>query len=242
MADVTTTAQAGLVINGSFDDTTNGANKFFGPASVHNSIPTGWTVDNNGQFGFGAIYASGSADSIGGDHSGGRTYLWGPNNPLPMKSMNGLSATSPFNGGNYLALDGDHTFRAPVSQFVNLEAGKTYELSFEWAAAQFRDSTGANWNGATDERFQVTLGNTTKDTDWLFIDEHGFSGWKNQIFTFTAASTGPTLLSFLADSTAHGLPPVALLDGVSLSEVPEPTTVLFGLAIAGFCATARRRA
>ncbi len=63
-------------------------------------------------------------------------------------------------------------------------------------------------------------------------------------FTFTANS--PTeLLSFLAVGTpAANLPPFALLDGVSLTAVPEPSTwamMLVGFGGLGYAALRRRR-
>jgi hypothetical protein len=41
--------------------------------------------------------------------------------------------------------------------------------------------------------------------------------------TFTPTSTSETL-SFLAIGTPGGVPPLALLDGVSLSDIPEPAS------------------
>jgi hypothetical protein len=61
---------------------------------------------------------------------------------------------------------------------------------------------------------------------------HGFSGWQLQTFDFTANSTSE-LLSFLAVGTPTGVPPFALLDGVSLTadtvgteSAPEPGSVV----------------
>jgi hypothetical protein len=62
--------------------------------------------------------------------------------------------------------------------------------------------------------------------------------------TFTANSTSE-LLSFLAVGTPSGnLPPFALLDGVSLTAVPEPSNwamMLAGFGGLGFAAVRRRR-
>jgi len=71
-----------------------------------------------------------------------------------------------------------------------------------------------------------------------------FSGWMTANFTFTADSTSE-VLSFLAVGTPAGnLPPFALLDGVSLTAVPEPSTwamMLAGFGGLGFAAFRRRR-
>jgi len=60
----------------------------------------------------------------------------------------------------------------------------------------------------------------------------GFSGWMQETMTFIPTSTSETL-SFLAIGTPSGQPPFALLDGVSLSNVPEPASwalMMTGLA------------
>ena len=63
-------------------------------------------------------------------------------------------------------------------------------------------------------------------------------------FKFTANSTSE-LLSFLAVGTPSGnVPPFALLDGVSLTAVPEPSTwamMFVGFAGLGYAAFRRRR-
>jgi hypothetical protein len=71
-----------------------------------------------------------------------------------------------------------------------------------------------------------------------------FSGWTLETFGFTAAATSE-VLSFLAvGSPANSLPPFALVDGVSLTSVPEPSTwamMLAGFGGLGFAAFRRRR-
>jgi hypothetical protein len=53
----------------------------------------------------------------------------------------------------------------------------------------------------------------------------------SQSLTFTA--TGPTeVLSFFANGGPSGVPPFALLDGVSMMAVPEPST--WAMMLIGF--------
>ncbi len=60
-----------------------------------------------------------------------------------------------------------------------------------------------------------------------------FVGWFNVRRVFTATAATQTL-SFLSVGAPNGLPPVALLDGVSLTAVPVPASaLLFGVALAG---------
>ena len=85
------------------------------------------------------------------------------------------------------------------------------------------------------------------DGNTLFssIPGEGFSGWMLESTTFTY-SGGPTdLLQFLVVGGPASLPPIALLDSVSLEAVPEPmSVVLMGLglmAIVGIKLWHRRR-
>jgi len=75
----------------------------------------------------------------------------------------------------------------------------------------------------------------------LFTPSETFTGWKNGHFQFQATSTSQTL-SFLSVGTPFGLPPIAVLDGVSLTAVPEPTTwAMMLLGFGGIGAMIRRR-
>jgi len=73
------------------------------------------------------------------------------------------------------------------------------------------------------EQWQVTLGSETLFTPVEDNVSHGFSGWLFETMGFTAASSSEPL-SFLSVGTPNGVPPFALLDGVTLSQstAPEP--------------------
>jgi hypothetical protein len=228
-------AQAGnLVVNGGFESTNPGPDYFDNLASV-----TDWSLT-----GIDAVYSPGAADTTGayqgpGGSDNGFITLWGPGNGV----NNGLTATSPA-GGNFLALDGDPAFGSSASQTINgLKAGERYVLTFDWAAAQWRNNQATLWNGATSEQFNVSLGGETQQTGVLNIASHGFSGWQTGTLTFTA-TTGSELLDFVTNGAPYGggEPPVALLDGVSLTGVPEPTTwAVMVLGLLGVGGLARRR-
>ena len=69
-----------------------------------------------------------------------------------------------------------------------------------------------------------------------------FSGWKTYSKVFTA--TAPTqILSFLSKGGPTGVPPMSLLDNVSVQEVPRvPAPVgFFGVAAAFGCSRHLRR-
>lgn len=222
-----------LVENGSFTLTSAGPNKLL-PATM----PTGWTYAG-GAPGIAVIYSPGAADTFGS----GVPFLWGPNNSsVNVFSDNHLTDTSP-DGGNYLASDSDPNFSGVFSQTISdLTPGKDYILSFYYAAAQFSDDNG-NWNGKTESRWQVGLGDAgIYDTPVLKIDSHGFSGWMHETHTFKVPETsdGSELLTFFAIGHPGGLPPVALLDGISLNAVPEPETIaLLSIGLLGILATSR---
>jgi hypothetical protein len=69
----------------------------------------------------------------------------------------------------------------------------------------------------------------------------GFTGWQTDSFTFTATSTSE-VLSFLAVGTPAGVPPFTLLDGISVTQTPEPQSlVLFATGLIGVSGLVRRR-
>lgn len=74
-----------------------------------------------------------------------------------------------------------------------------------------------------------------QSTAVINVADEGFTGWFSEAFTFTATATSQ-LLSFLAIGTPQGLPPFALLDGVTVEDAtpaPEPAALaLLGLGLA----------
>ena len=217
-------ALTNLVTNGSFSASTYTASTEFG-ASFGGQGVTGWTSASSSAFNlyfFGGTQTTVSANSrFGGEQ---RFY----------PSMNTLSA----DGGNFIALDGDPSFRGAVTQTITgLTAGQGYNLSFYWGGAQLSNRT-----GATTEQLQVSLGGVSQATAVLSNLSGGFTGWQTANFYFVAGGASQ-LLSFLSIGTPNGLPPVAVLDGVSLTAVPEPATwalLLTGFGLVGFAARRRR--
>jgi hypothetical protein len=195
-----------LVTNGDFELTTNGSGQL-----GYNTQATGWAAS-----GYNFLFAPGVADSTGTTGVDGNLKLWGPGDG----SANGL--TSSPSGGNYIAADGAYEVGAITQSISGLTIGQSYTLTFEWAGAQQY-----NFTSPTTEQWEVSLGGETFTTPVADDVNHGFTGWMNQSFTYTATAT-TELLSFLAIGTPSGEPPFSLLDGVSLqaTPVPEPSSLI----------------
>lgn len=150
----------------------------------------------------------------------------------------GASCANPDGPGHFINLDGDPGFPASINQAISgLVKDHSYKLTFSWAAVQRNDQT-----GLTDEFLKVSLGNQVFDTQKIFLPSKGFSGWFPASHDFTWNGVGP-ILSFLAVGNPTGLPPSVNLDGISLVEIPEPSTLalLFASGFGLMAARARRR-
>jgi hypothetical protein len=220
-----------LVTNGSFESTSlsSPGGYFCQAGATCVSNVTGWTsVCNHSACGNGNTVLSLLFAGTNGSAFNGNIGLWGS------------IADSP-DGGNFVGADGDSTYGAPLSQTINgLITGDTYTLSFYQAAAQQNGS-----DGPTTERWQVTLGGDTQLSALMTNTSHGFQAWNQQTMTFQATSTSE-LLTFLAVGTPSGVPPVSLLDGVSLlsTTAPEPGPIYvtaLGLGLLGLTAIRRQR-
>jgi len=235
-------AKADLVVNGSFENTSNPGNG--GPVNNSGEIGYNITVDNWSVTGganshpYGILFApkSGTTSGTFADNGGTTTstgtsrQLWGPGDG----SVNGLTVSP--DGGNFVALDGDPgsgTGLDPgeIQQTITgLTSGNQYTVTFYWAAAQEQ-----GFNGATTEALHVGFGGSSQNTTTVNNANHGFVNWMLTSMTFTA--DGPSdVLSFLAAGTPSSCPPFVLLDGVTVngsSPVPEPGSVVLMLSVLG---------
>ncbi|MBE7157505.1 MAG: PEP-CTERM sorting domain-containing protein [Rhodospirillales bacterium] len=197
-----------LVSNGNFENLKqSGVSSEFGSRYSSQQV-TGWQTG-----GYNFVFTPGAADTTGAPGRGRPVILWGPGSG----SVNGLPATSP-SGGNFLALDGDVDPGAVTQTINGLLPNHVATVFFNWAGAQQ-----SGYTGPTTEQLQVSLGDQTQSTPVLQNVSKGFTGWQPQEFSFLPTSA-TEVLSFLAIGTPAGVPPFSLLDGVTLSESPEPSS------------------
>ncbi len=228
MAALPAPAHAGpVIVNGNFetvetDVSTEFGTRFGGP------VVTGWTTG-----GYNFLFKPGTADTTGAANEfSQKLTLWGPGNG----AANGLPASSP-DGGNFIAADGAYGQQAIQQTITGMGVNSIASVSFYWAGAQQQ-----GYDGKTTEAWQVSLGDQTKTTEVLKNASHGFTGWQRTTLSFVVTSA-TEVLSFLAIGTPGGVPPFSLLDGVSITEVPEPASLALlgaGLGLAGLMT--RRRA
>lgn len=232
MAAVALLASAGpaladpVIVNGGFDTAPGQGSTEFGKRYAGQVVP-GWTTK-----GYNFVFLPGTADTTGAaSEYGPGLKLWGPGTGAP----NGLTPASPA-GGNFIAADGAY-FSEPIQQTITgLSINSVAKISFYYAGAQQYP-----YSGDTTEAWSVTLGNQTLTTDTLKNKSHGFTGWQQATLSFVVTST-TEVLSFLAVGTPAGVPPFSLLDGVSIAQVPEPTSLaMLGIFLGGAGLAARRR-
>ncbi len=220
-------AAANLVTNGGFEQNTAPQNVEFGASFHYPNVVTGWQSPSTSAFNL--YFFAGTETTV----DALSRY------PGETQRLSTFGGASP-NGGNFVALDGDTSANGPLTQMIHgLTVGKTYNLEFSWAAAQL-----LNRFGQTTEQLFVTFGGDTLATAVVTNPTHGFQGWFTEKFSFTAHSSDQ-LLSFLSVGSPQGLPPMALLDGVSLqAAVPEPASwamLLAGFGLVGAVARRQRR-
>ncbi|WP_114226440.1 MULTISPECIES: PEPxxWA-CTERM sorting domain-containing protein [Sphingomonas] len=219
------------VTNGNFNSVSNNSQNFQVNASNQYGSVTGWSTGNSSTSTnpYNLLYHSDiatSSSALGQYQGTGREFLWA----LPSNNAG---------HGNFMALDGDTSVNGTFSTILTgLTTGALYTLSFDWATGQIASRT-----GATTEGLNITVGNLVISLPNQNTPSEGATPWSTVTRTFTATGATQTL-SFLATGTPNGLPPVALLDNVSVTAaVPEPATwalMLIGFGAVGVSMRKRR--
>lgn len=148
-------------------------------------------------------------------------------------------------GDIFFIADGDFTngVDALISQVISgLSIGSAYELSFDWGAGVCKVVPPCNTPPPFNSGWDITFGSHTDSVNSGPVPFQSFSGWKTYSNIFTATATSQTL-SFLSKGGPSGVPPLSLLDNVSLTmaDAPGPLGIL-GVATAfGYSRRLRRR-
>lgn len=211
-----------LVTNGTFSASSYANNSQFGTPYGGQGV-TGWTGGTGYElYFFGSTATTNSAASqYDSGYNTGAEKLWADGTP----------------NGNFVALDGDPSFQSTISQSIaGLTVGDHYSVSFSWGGAQLQSRT-----GPTTEQLQVSLGTSALTTQIVSNPSMGFTGWQTTTLNFTA-NAATEILSFLSIGTPSGAPPIALLDDVSLTDIPEPMSVAMLFVGLGGVLLLRRRA
>jgi hypothetical protein len=138
-------------------------------------------------------------------------------------------------GGNAYTADGGHEVGILGQAIYGLTVGQTYQLSFYQASME---QTG--YPGGFTGDWQVGFGNQVQSSQQMVNASASYTDWTEQTMDFTATSVNQALM-FMA-SANNGYPPFLLLDGVSLTAVPEPASIaLVGVGVIGLLVLRRRR-
>ncbi|MES9906415.1 MAG: hypothetical protein ABW168_27505 [Sedimenticola sp.] len=266
-------AQASLIVNGSFDN--QGATAGFLPSGTSN-LP-GWTIGAGDSGGYTFLVEPGQAgvrlDSESSPSEWPNIALWDIDHPGrdgftgQYNGTHSIPATSPA-GGNFIASDSGFRLTTLYQEITGLEVGANYKLSFWQAAGQQNNREGntvdlwrVSWGGVLGTVTDITLpndfshtglpgevysydsteiisGGDVRESEMMLVDSFGFADWKKQTMIFTAADT-KQLLGFMALGGPGSQPPFALLDGVELTQVPLPGSLL--LMLLGLPMIMRRR-
>lgn len=182
--------------------------------------------------------------------------------PFALSPTNGNTPnTGPItstSGRNFVMMDADTGVQGGLSQSIagaNFINGHWYTLSFWWTATQLQNAvlvdpcTSPPTANPTCLHVSVQAsiaGNTFTPAEIVQTTSHLFTPWRQvtQTFQYTGTTGANQTLSFLAVGGPNGRPPVALLDGVSLIDTPEPATLaLLSVGLGGiiFARRPRRR-
>ncbi|HWE04174.1 MAG TPA: hypothetical protein VG326_17340 [Tepidisphaeraceae bacterium] len=213
---------APILVNGSFSGTA-------GQLTV-NATLSGWTgggkEDTTGSQTTPPVYVFGSTQGYTGVT--GDAFMGDLQFP-------GIVPFSP-SGHNFIAADGEADYAGSISQTIGgLTVGQQYTFAFNWAGVQR-----LGYADATTEQWQVTFGGSTQSTAIVNTPEQSFLGWQTASLDFIANSPSQ-LLTFQSVGTPIGPQPFSLLDNVTMTATPEPTSVAM-LAIPALLGLLRRRA
>ena len=232
------TAEAGplpvnVLTNGNFNKApgNSAVSTEFG-SDGYSALP-GWTVTASNSTPFDLWWLASNASTVSA------LTQYGNSGQKLVPSYPGADGTNPY----FVALDGDSKATGILSQTVTgLVVGDHYQLTFDWAATQMITGSKLPYTIALAYNLGAGILTSAKGAPETATFKGAYnqsSKWQTVTMNFTATA-GAEILSFLAIGGPTGDPPIALLDNVSLDDIPEPSS-LAALAGAALIAVAIRR-
>ena len=222
---------AQFIQNGSFNTSTYTVNTEFD--TTFNPNNTKGSVSNWTSTGYAIYFINGTQTTVSA------VSQWSNGGTIDKEKL--YSGFASQNGGNFVGLDADPSLGggSTLSQtMTGLTVGAAYQVTFYWAAGQLQTRTGAQ-----NEAIQVQVFDAANKSALNYLSQTvqnpagAFTGatsstWFQVTQYFLATSTTETI-KFIAKSTSTCLPPVVLLDGISVvSTTPEPATwTLMGVGV-----------
>jgi hypothetical protein len=230
MAALVVSAHASPVTinNGNFSTTVGGTNEITN-SNYSGTTVTGWDNTGNSGNAYNFLFVNPTDSSHDQTGASDLVTFWTPISGSP-------------NGGNFVALDSDYNSGALSQTLSGLGIGETVTVTFQWAVTQ---QQGTAWTGWSQDYLAITLGGQTVNSPYLTDQSHASTAWQTNSVSFIATSTSETL-SFLADVASSqnpgNEPSFVLLDGISATQTPEPSSlILLGTGLTGIAGLVRSK-
>jgi hypothetical protein len=228
-----------VLTNGNFDTAPGGSAVSTQFGSDGYAALNGWVVSAvNGSTPFDLWWAASTAATVSAKTQ------YGNSGQELVSSYAGADGANP----SFVSLDGDPNARGVLSQTVTgLVVGDHYALSFDWAATQMTTASPSAYSIAVAFNLGSAALTSASGAPTTSVYSGAYktsSAWQTVDYTFTATAQSE-VLSFLATGLPVGGPPIALLDNISLEDIPEPSSLalfaglLLGTALAGRAARQR---
>ncbi|HEX7325974.1 MAG TPA: hypothetical protein VF292_11585 [Rhodanobacteraceae bacterium] len=216
--------------------------------SSYGEFVTGWTTTGS-LFSQNVIWVP-SASAASSVNAKDVDTNW-PLGPRPLFPTSVTAPPTTSGSTAFMAMQANLANSGIQQNISGLTVGQSYTLSFYWAATMDNIDTGVETSQLTasvaGQSFKTITQTVSSNNGFLGLHSTPtFNGWLSESFTFVA-DTSSSVLKFIANGTPSGLPPYALLTGVSIDALPvpePPVLAMFGGGLLGLgllTLAARRR-